>query len=54
MHNGLCFLFLLRFTFFLREVKDNACAFFGVGGRGGEGQTRFFMGDMQMTDCALQ
>ena len=27
--------------------------FFGWGG-GGEGQTRFFMGDMQMTDCALQ
>ena len=28
--------------------------FFGWGGGGGEGQTRFFMGDMQMTDCALQ
>ena len=26
--------------------------FFGWGGGGG--QTRFFMGDMQMTDCALQ
>ena len=23
-------------------------------GGGGDGQTRFFMGDMQMTDCALQ
>ena len=51
MHYGLCFLFLLGFTSFLREVKDNACAFFFGGG---EGQTRFFMGDMQMTDCALQ
>ena len=29
--------------------------FFGCGGGGaGEGQTRFFMGDMQMTYCALQ
>ena len=34
MHYGLCFLFLLGFTFFLREVKDNAYAFFWVGGRG--------------------
>ena len=53
MHYGLCFLFLLGFTFFLREVKDNACAFFWVGGGGG-GANKVFMGDMQMTDCALQ
>ena len=53
MHYGLCFLFLLGFTFFLREVKDNAYAVF-LGGGAGEGQTRFFMGDMQMTYCALQ
>ena len=46
MHYGLCFSFLLGFTFFLREVKDidNAYAFFWWGGGGTGGASKVFYG----------
>ena len=49
---GFVFYFSSGFTFFLREIKDNAYAVFFGGG--GKGQTRFIMGDKQMTNYALQ
>ena len=52
LHN-LCFSFLLGITAVPREIENNACAIFFLGGGGG-GQIRCIMGDMRVAYSAIR